>query len=484
MREIISIEIGECGNKMGNKLWEFILEEHGVNGEGEYFGNLWIQLERIDKYFDLQGEKYIPRSLLVDFDTSAIDLIHTGNTKNIFPNYYAANIQNESNNWLSAFYVDGPRHLDIVMEKLRDLAESCDSLQGFQKIHSVTGCTGGGFGSLLNEKIKEEFPKQSNGSFAIFPEIEQNNSLKSEWDTINSILSIQHLIEFTDDVIVIENVSLRKILQRNFSIESPNMAAMNHIACQGLSGATAHLRFHSSRSHSSTNASFSSLNLSLLTFPRLHFYALSHCPYTLPHITRQKPNLPVSTRIQQIFNPNNFLADINPADTLTSLGKYFAGQILTNLRGTEEEPVIQDISIISPYFPPKYIEWMPDPVKYNFGEIGIAGLEGGTTLLANTFAIKTVFDRLTESMGAIFRKYNGRVHNKYYIEDNEDEQMRIIEAESNVNDEISEYQSYSDSTAEEEEWNQEGEEYFNYPNYDIYPTYISKEDTKRRFKSI
>ena len=451
MREIISIEIGECGNKMGNKLWEFILEEHGVNGEGEYFGNLGIQLERIDKYFDLQGEKYIPRSLLVDFDTSAIDLIHTGNTKNIFPNYYAANIQNESNNWLSAFYVDGPRHLDIVMEKLRDLAESCDSLQGFQKIHSVTGCTGGGFGSLLNEKIKEEFPKQSNGSFAIFPEIEQNNSLKSEWDTINSILSIQHLIEFTDDVIVIENVSLRKILQRNFSIESPNMAAMNHIACQGLSGATAHLRFHSSRSHSSTNASFSSLNLSLLTFPRLHFYALSHCPYTLPHITRQKPNLPVSTRIQQIFNPNNFLADINPADTLTSLGKYFAGQILTNLRGTEEEPVIQDISIISPYFPPKYIEWMPDPVKYNFGEIGIAGLEGGTTLLANTFAIKITFLRLSEGIGRIFQKYKDRVNRKYYILDNQDEHMtEIRDAESNLMDEICEYQSYSDSTAEEE----------------------------------
>lgn len=44
------------------------------------------------------------------------------------------------------------------MDLLRKEAESCDLLQGFQMIHSLGGGTGSGLGSLILNKLREEFP--------------------------------------------------------------------------------------------------------------------------------------------------------------------------------------------------------------------------------------------------------------------------------------------------------------------------------------
>ncbi|TFJ79908.1 hypothetical protein NSK_008749, partial [Nannochloropsis salina CCMP1776] len=33
MREIVHLQVGQCGNHIGAKFWESIAEEHGVNEE-------------------------------------------------------------------------------------------------------------------------------------------------------------------------------------------------------------------------------------------------------------------------------------------------------------------------------------------------------------------------------------------------------------------------------------------------------------------
>lgn len=36
MREIVHIQIGQCGNQIGSKFWQLIAEEHGLNYNGIY----------------------------------------------------------------------------------------------------------------------------------------------------------------------------------------------------------------------------------------------------------------------------------------------------------------------------------------------------------------------------------------------------------------------------------------------------------------
>ena len=34
MREVITIQVGQCGNQVGYKFWENIAQEHGINKSG------------------------------------------------------------------------------------------------------------------------------------------------------------------------------------------------------------------------------------------------------------------------------------------------------------------------------------------------------------------------------------------------------------------------------------------------------------------
>ena len=47
--------------------------------------------------------------------------------------------------------------------------ELCDSLQGFQIVHSLGGGTGSGFGTLMMFKIKEDYPDSILNNYSIIP---------------------------------------------------------------------------------------------------------------------------------------------------------------------------------------------------------------------------------------------------------------------------------------------------------------------------
>ena len=60
MREIVSIQGGQCGNQIGSKFWEVISDEHGVDPTGTYQGDSDLQLERINVYFnEATGGRYV-----------------------------------------------------------------------------------------------------------------------------------------------------------------------------------------------------------------------------------------------------------------------------------------------------------------------------------------------------------------------------------------------------------------------------------------
>ena len=66
MREIISVQAGQCGNQIGAKFWETIVGEHGIAADGTYEGHNDQELERSDVYFqEASGGKYVPRAVLV-----------------------------------------------------------------------------------------------------------------------------------------------------------------------------------------------------------------------------------------------------------------------------------------------------------------------------------------------------------------------------------------------------------------------------------
>jgi tubulin beta len=63
---------------MGTKFWEVVCDEHGIVGDGEYFGDNDAQLGRIDVlYHEAFCGKYVLCAVLFDLEPGVIGAVHT-----------------------------------------------------------------------------------------------------------------------------------------------------------------------------------------------------------------------------------------------------------------------------------------------------------------------------------------------------------------------------------------------------------------------
>merc|ERR1711998_612088 len=96
-------------------------------------------------------------------------------------------------------------------------------------------------------------------------------------------------------------------------------------------------------------------------------------------------------------------------------------------------------------------------MKASVCDIPPKGLKMAVTFLGNSTAVQGMFKRVGEQFTAMFRR---KAFLHWYTGEGMDE-MKFTEAESNMNDLVSEYQQYQDATAEEEGEFDEDEEYDN-----------------------
>merc|ERR1719237_1508766 len=94
-----------------------------------------------------------------------------------------------------------------------------------------------------------------------------------------------------------------------------------------------------------------------------------------------------------------------------------------------------------------FVEWIPNNIKTAVCDIPPRGLKMSATFIGNSTAIQELFKRISEQFTAMFRR---KAFLHWSTGEGMDE-MEFTEAESNMNDLVSEYQQYQDATAEDEE---------------------------------
>ena len=104
-----------------------------------------------------------------------------------------------------------------------------------------------------------------------------------------------------------------------------------------------------------------------------------------------------------------------------------------------------------------FVEWIPNNVKASVCDIPPKGLKMSVGFCGNSTCMQEVMKRVAEQFTSMFRR---KAFLHWYTGEGMDE-MEFTEAESNMNDLVSEYQQYQDASAEEEgEFEEEGgEEY-------------------------
>ncbi|XP_060718514.1 tubulin beta-4B chain isoform X6 [Tachysurus vachellii] len=409
MREIVHLQAGQCGNQIGAKFWEVISDEHGIDPTGTYHGDSEMQLERINVYFnEATGGKYVPRAVLVDLEPGTMDSVRSGPFGQVFrPDNFVFGQSGAGNNWAKGHYTEGAELVDSVLDVVRKEAESCDCLQGFQLTHSLGG---------VSDTVVEPY---------------------------NATLSVHQLVENTDETYCIDNEALYDICFRTLKLTTPTYGDLNHLVSATMSGVTTCLRFPGQ-----LNADLRKLAVNMVPFPRLHFFMPGFAPLT-SRGSQQYRALTVPELTQQMFDAKNMMAACDPRH-----GRYLTVAAVFRGRMSMKEVDEQILNVQnknSSYF----VEWIPNNVKTAVCDIPPRGLKMAATFIGNSTAIQELFKRMSEQFTAMFRR---KAFLHWYTGEGMDE-MEFTEAESNMNDLVSEYQQYQDATAEEEgEFEEEAEE--------------------------
>ncbi|KAI3732328.1 hypothetical protein L1987_63532 [Smallanthus sonchifolius] len=433
MREILHIQGGQCGNQIGAKFWEVVCAEHGIDSTGRYQGDSDLQLERINVYYnEASCGRYVPRAVLMDLEPGTMDSLRSGPYGQIFrPDNFVFGQSGAGNNWAKGHYTEGAELIDSVLDVVRKEAENCDCLQGFQVCHSLGGGTGSGMGTLLISKIREEYPDRTMLTFSVFPSPKVSDTVVEPY---NATLSVHQLVENADECMVLDNEALYDICFRTLKLTTPSFGDLNHLISATMSGVTCCLRFPGQ-----LNSDLRKLAVNLVPFPRLHFFMVGFAPLT-SRGSQQYRALTVPELTQQMWDAKNMMCAADPRH-----GRYLTASAMFRGKMSTKEVDEQMINVQnknSSYF----VEWIPNNVKSTVCDIPPTGLKMASTFIGNSTSIQEMFRRVSEQFTAMFRR---KAFLHWYTGEGMDE-MEFTEAESNMNDLVSEYQQYQDATVDEE----------------------------------
>jgi len=448
-REIIHVQVGQCGNQVGCQFWNAVIKEHCLDEKtGRFDKNqstggdddgdgIPDELENIDVYFastveDKVTAKWVPRSVLVDLEPGTMDVIKNSTIGGFFKNdnlVFGAN--GAGNNWAKGHYTEGAELVEQVLDQIRKEVEAAAAPQGFQLFHSLGGGTGSGMGTLLLLKIRDAYPDKITSTYSVYPSPKVSDTVVEPY---NAVLSSHQLLENSDETFIVDNEALYNINHNVLKVNNPTYTQLNGLVAQATCGITASLRFPGK-----LNGDLRKLGVNLVPFPRLHFFLVSQAPLMAAG-QDAKVAMNVKELRKQAFSSRNFYSNVKPDD-----GKYLAASfVFRGAMATQE--VDENIKELQNQESETFVEWIPNNVKTSIVITPPRTSSVSSTFVANSTALKGIFQRLATQFGAMYRR---KAFLHWYKGEGMDE-MEFQEADKNVRDLITEYQDKQEATYEEE----------------------------------
>uniref|UniRef100_A0A8C5U301 Tubulin alpha chain n=1 Tax=Malurus cyaneus samueli TaxID=2593467 RepID=A0A8C5U301_9PASS len=334
-RECISIHVGQAGVQIGNACWELYCLEHGIQPDGQMPSDKTIGGgdDSFNTFFSETAGKHVPRACC---GPGAHDEVRTGTYRQLF------HLSTRGH------YTIGKEIIDLVLDRIRKLADQCTGLQGFLVFHSFGGGTGSGFTSLLMERLSVDYGKKSKLEFSIYPAPQVSTAVVEPY---NSILTTHTTLEHSDCAFMVDNEAIYDICRRNLDIERPTYTNLNRLIGQIVSSITASLRFDGA-----LNVDLTEFQTNLVPYPRIHFPLATYAPV----ISAEKAyheQLSVAEITNACFEPANQMVKCDPRH-----GKYMACCLL--YRGdVVPKDVNAAIATIKTKRTIQFVDWCPTGFK-------------------------------------------------------------------------------------------------------------------------
>ena len=163
MRECISVLVGQAEVQMVIACWELYCMEHGIQPDVHMPSEKASGDDSFSTFFDETGAgKHVPRAVFVDLELTFIDECRKGTYRQLFhPEQMVTGKEDTANNYARGHYPIAKEIVDLVLDRIRKLADQYTGLQGFLMFHSFGEGTGSGFTSLLMERLSVDYGKKS-----------------------------------------------------------------------------------------------------------------------------------------------------------------------------------------------------------------------------------------------------------------------------------------------------------------------------------
>jgi len=401
LREIITLHLGQAGCQVGNQVWELFCLEHGIQPDGMMPGDKSIGggSDAFNTFFsETEAGKHVPRALYADLEESVVDEIRMGAFRQMYhPEQLITGKEDAANNFARGHYTVGKELVDVILDKIRKMADQCAGLQGFLLFHAVGGGTGSGLGALLLERLSVDYGKKSKLGFTIFPSPQVSTAIVEPY---NTVLSTHALLEHTDVDIILDNEAIYDITKRSLGLQRPTYANLNRLISQVVSALTCSLRFEGS-----LNVDINEFQTNLVPYPRIHFMACSYAPIVAADKSGHE-TITVTEITSSCFEPGNMFTKFDPRQ-----GKYIACCVI--FRGdVVPKDVNAAVAVIKTKKTVQFVEWCPTGFKSGVNSQPPAVVPGGdlarvkrsVTMITNNTAIVELFQRSDEKFDLMYAK--------------------------------------------------------------------------------
>eukprot|EP01083_Nonionella_stella_P270072 914190_1 len=152
VREVLTLNVGQCGIQLGQAVWEQYCAEHSIDTTGKKAKSKDTSF--LCFYEETGAGQFVPRNLMVDLEPNVVDDVKNSKYSKIFhPEFLLSVKEDAANNFARGHYTVVKEIIDKFNDRLRKLFDNCDNVQGFVINHSVCGGTGSGLGALMLVRI-------------------------------------------------------------------------------------------------------------------------------------------------------------------------------------------------------------------------------------------------------------------------------------------------------------------------------------------
>ncbi|CAE6930025.1 unnamed protein product [Symbiodinium sp. CCMP2592] len=335
---------------------------------------------------------------MVDLEPTVVDEVRTGTYRQLFhPEQLISGKEDAANNFARGHYTIGKEIVDLVLDRIRKLADNCTGLQGFCVYNACGGGTGSGLGCLMLERLSVDYGKKSKISFTVWccPQV-----ATAVVEPYNTVLCVHSLLEHTDVTIMYDNEALYDICRRNLDIERPTYTNLNRLIAQIISSLTASLRFDGA-----LNVDITEFQTNLVPYPRIHFMLTSYAPV----ISAEKAyheQLSVAEITMSVFEPASMMVKCDPRH-----GKYMACCMM--YRGdVVPKDVNAAVATIKTKRTIQFVDWCPTGFKCGINYQPPTVVPGGDLakvmraccMISNSTAIAEVFSRIDHKFDLMYSK--------------------------------------------------------------------------------